>query len=192
MHRGCPDKKDSIGTAKIAQDRSLQSLLLKEKFMKSHRISTAAAVALFAVALIAVAGCKTSGMAVTRHGQLLKINIEHPMDLPDRGEDNVNVVVGNRGVRSVKDVLIDVEVPQELVVLDETHERGVTMSHEPGSNFYHYTMGNLQPAEDSTIHYKVRTSFGTRSESGNVSVTAWQRDLPGDKLVETALIKLRP
>ncbi|HXH94971.1 MAG TPA: hypothetical protein VNN25_25580 [Thermoanaerobaculia bacterium] len=160
--------------------------------MKSHRISTAAAVALFVVALIAVAGCKTSGMAVTRHGQLLKINIEHPMDLPDRGEDNLNVVVGNRGVRSVKDVLIDVEVPPELVVLDETHERGVTMSHEPGSNFYHYTMGNLQPAEDSTIHYKVRTSFGTRSESGNVSVTAWQRDLPGDKLVETALIKLRP
>jgi hypothetical protein len=53
-------------------------------------------------------------------------------------------------------------------------------------------LGNLQPAEDSTIHYKVRTSFGTMSETGNVSVTAWQRDLPGDKLVETAVIKLRP
>jgi len=90
----------------------LQTLLLKEKFMKSHRISTAAGVALFAAVLIALAGCKTSGMAVTKHGQLLKINIEHPIDLPDRGEDNLNVVVGNRGVRSVKDVLIDVEVPR--------------------------------------------------------------------------------
>jgi hypothetical protein len=25
-----------------------------------------------------------------------------------------------------------------------------------------------------------------------VKVTAWQHDLPGDKLVETAVIKLRP
>ncbi len=160
--------------------------------MKSHRIFTTAAVALFAASLIAVAGCKTSGMAVTKHGQLLKININHPVDLPERGEDNLDIVIGNRGVRSVKDVMIDVQVPPELFILDETHERGVTMSHEPGANFYHYTMGNLQPAEDSTIRYKVRTSFGTMSESGNVSVTAWQRDLPGDKLVETALIKLRP
>jgi hypothetical protein len=170
----------------------LQSLLLKEKFMKSYRIVSAVMVALFVAALFVVAGCKTGGMAVTKRGQFLKINIEHPADLPDRGEDNLNVVIGNRGVRSVKDVLIDVEVPPELVVLDETHERGVTMSHEPGSNFYHYTMGNLQPAEDSTIHYKVRTSFGTMAATGNFGVTAWQRDLPGDKLVETASIKLRP
>lgn len=160
--------------------------------MKSHRILTITAVALFAATLIVVAGCKTSGMAVTRHGQLLKINIMHPVDLPERGEDNIDVVIGNRGVRSVKDVMIDVQVPPQLFILDETHERGVTMSHEPGSNFYHYTMGNLQPAEDSTIRYKVRTSFGTMSETGSVTVTAWQRDLPGDKLVETALIKLRP
>jgi hypothetical protein len=160
--------------------------------MKSNRTLTIAAVALFAAVLIAVAGCKTSGMAVTTRGQLLKINIKHPLDLQDRGEDNLDVVIGNRGVRSVTDVLIDIEVPPQLIVLDETHERGVTMSHEPGSNNYHYTLGNLQPAEDSTIHYKVRTSFGTMSETGNVSVTAWQRDLPGDKLIETAVIKLRP
>src|SRR4051812_34869129 len=120
--------------------------------MKLHRIVAAA---LFAACLIAVAGCKTSGMAITKHGQLLKININHPADLPERGEDNIDIVIGNRGVRSVRDVMIDVEVPPQLFVLDETHERGVTMSHEPGSNFYHYTLGNLQPAEDSTIRYKV-------------------------------------
>lgn len=160
--------------------------------MKSNRILTLAASALIAGALVIVAGCKTGGMAVTSHGQLLKINIEHPNDLPERGEGDIGVVIGNRGVRSVKDVMIDVEVPPELIVLDEKHERGVTMSHEPGTNAYHYTMGNLNPAEDSTIHYRVRTSFGTMSETGKLGVTAWQRDLPGDKLVETAVIKLRP
>jgi hypothetical protein len=37
----------------------------------------------------------------------------------------------------------------------------------------------------------VRTAFGTYSQTGDVKETAWQRDLPGDKLIETALIKLR-
>jgi hypothetical protein len=148
--------------------------------------------AVVAVVLVVVTGCKTSGMAVTRHGQFLKINIQHPMDLPERGEGNLHIVLSNRGVRSVTDVLVDVELPPQLIVLDETHERGVTMTHDPGSTFFHYTLSNLQPAEDSTIHYRVRTSFGTMSESGSVKATAWQRDLPGDKLVETAVIKLRP
>jgi hypothetical protein len=160
--------------------------------MKSHRPLTIAALALAAVALIAVAGCKMSGMAVTTRGQLLKINIMHPKDLAEQGEDNLDVILSNRGVNNVKDVLVDVEVPPQLVVLDETHERGVTMTHDPGSNVYHYTLSNLQPAEDSTIRYKVRTSFGTMSETGSVKATAWQRDLRGDKLVETAVIKLRP
>lgn len=160
--------------------------------MKSSRTVTIAAMAVVAVVLVVVTGCKTSGMAVTRHGQFLKINIQHPMDLPERGEGNLHIVLSNRGVRSVTDVLVDVELPPQLIVLDETHERGVTMTHDPGSTFFHYTLSNLQPAEDSTIHYRVRTSFGTMSESGSVKATAWQRDLPGDKLVETAVIKLRP
>ncbi|HSY49668.1 MAG TPA: hypothetical protein VLC46_12705 [Thermoanaerobaculia bacterium] len=160
--------------------------------MKSNRILTTATLAIVAAASIAMSGCKTSGMAVTRHGQFLKINILHPEDLAEQGEGNVDVVLGNRGVRSVKDVLIDIEVPQQLTVVDETHERGVTMTHDPGSTAYHYTLGNLQPAEDSTIHYKVRAAFGSMTASSNVTVTAWQRDLVGDKLLETAAIKLRP
>ncbi|MBV8543108.1 MAG: hypothetical protein JO093_02105 [Acidobacteria bacterium] len=164
--------------------------------MKSKRILTTAALALMSVMmsviLIATAGCKMSGMAVTSRGQLLKLNINHPKDLPERGEDNIDIVVGSRGVNGVRDILLDVEIPPQLIVEDETHERGVTMTHDPGSNVYHYTLGNLQPAEDSTIRYKVRTSFGTMAESDTVKATAWQRDLPGDKLVETAVIKLRP
>jgi hypothetical protein len=160
-------------------------------YMKSKRVLPIAALAVVALFLIAAAGCKTSGMAVTSRGQLLKLNIVHPKDLPERGEDNLDVVLGSRGVNSVRDILLDVELPPQLIVLDETHERGVTMSHDPGSNVYHYTFGNLQPAESSTIRYKVRTSFGTMTQSDSVKATAWQRDLPGDKLVETALIKLR-
>ena len=155
--------------------------------MKAKRIPMLAA-----AVLIAAAGCKSGGMAVTKHGQLLKINIEHPVDLPEQGEGDIGIVLGNRGMRTVNDVLVDIEIPPQLVVLDEKHERGITMSHDPGSNSYHYTLSKLQVAEDSTIHYRVRTSFGTMSDSGGIRAPAWQRDLPGDKLVETAVIKVRP
>ena len=100
-------------------------------------------------------------------------------------------MISNRGVNNVKDVLVDVELPPQLVVLDETHERGIVESHDPGSNIYHFTFGNVQPGEDSTMRFKVRTAFGTMRETGSVKATAWQRDLPGDKLIETAVIKLR-
>lgn len=149
------------------------------------------ATAILAIALLAVAGCKSNGMALTSRGQLLKLNIVHPNDLPESGEDNLDIVVSNRGVKDVKDVLVDIELPPQLVVLDETHDRGVIASHAPGSNMYHFTFGNVQPAEDSTLRFKVRTAFGTFRETGSVKATAWQRDLPGDKLVETAVIKLR-
>jgi hypothetical protein len=160
--------------------------------MKSKRVFSITALAVAALFVIAAAGCKMSGMAVTSRGQLLKLNILHPTDLAERGEDNLDIVISSRGVNNVRDILLDVEIPPQLIVLDETHERGVTMSHDPGSNVYHYTLGNLQTAESSTIRYKVRTSFGTMAQSDIVKATAWQRDLPGDKLVETAVIKLRP
>jgi hypothetical protein len=159
--------------------------------MKANRILTASALILVAVALFATLGCKTSGMAMTSRGQLFKINIDHPKDLPDGGEDNLDISLSNRGVNNIQNILADVELPAQLVVLDETHDRGVTMSHDPGSNVYHYTLGNLQPGETSKIRFKVRTAFGTMSETGSVKVTGWQRDLPGDKLVETAVINLR-
>ena len=159
--------------------------------MKANRILTASALMLVAVTLVAVVACKTSGMAMTSRGQLFKININHPKDLPDGGEDNLDISLSNRGVNNIQNILADVELPAQLVVLDETHDRGVTMSHDPGFNVYHYTLGNLQTGETSKIRFKVRTAFGTMSETGSVKVTGWQRDLPGDKLVETAVIKLR-
>jgi hypothetical protein len=37
----------------------------------------------------------------------------------------------------------------------------------------------------------VRTRFGSLDHTGDMKVTAYQKDLPGDKLVETRSIKLR-
>ena len=159
--------------------------------MKRNHILTIATMALLAVALFTLSACKTSGMAMTSRGQLLKINIKHPTDLPEAGEDNLDIVVSNRGVNSMKDILVDVELPPQLIVLDQTADRGINVMHDPGSNVYHFTLGNVQPAEDANIRFHVRTAFGTMRETGSVKATAWQRDLPGDKLVETAVIRLR-
>jgi len=159
--------------------------------MKRNQTLTLGAMLLLVVATFAMSACKSGGMAVTRHGQLLKINIVHPKDLPEQGEDNLDVVLSNRGVKDIKDILADVELPPQLVVLDQTNERGVTSSHDPGSSVYHFTFGNLQPGESTTLRFKVRTAFGSYRETGSVKVTAWQKDLQGEKLVETAVIKLR-
>ncbi len=148
--------------------------------------------AALALAVVFAASCKSSGMAVTSHGQFLKINISHPNDLPEGAEDNIDVIIGNRGVNNVKDVLVDVELPPQLTVLDQTADRGITAVHDPGTNVYHYTIGKIQPAEDSHIRFHVRTAFGGAQQTGSIDVTAWQKDLPGQKLVEHAAIKLRP
>jgi hypothetical protein len=148
-------------------------------------------IALVAIGLLATTACKSSGMAVTTRGQLLKINITHPSDLPENGEDNLDIAISNRGVNNIQDVVVDVELPPQLVVLDQTNERGINVTHDPGTNMYHFTLGNIQPTETSTLRFRVRTAFGTFRETGSVKVTAWQSGLPGDKLVETAVIKLR-
>lgn len=158
--------------------------------MRSNRTLTFAALAICIFALFAVTACKTSGMALTTRGQLLKINIAHPSDLPESGEDNIDITISNRGVNNVQDILVDVELPTQIVVLDETHDRGMAASGGMGGG-YHYTLGKVQPGETANIRLKVRTAFGTMSETGSVKVTAWQRDLPNEKLVETAVIKLR-
>ena len=159
--------------------------------MKRNQTLTLAAMLLSLVALVSMSACKSSGMAMTSRGQLLKINIAHPTDMPEAGDDNIDVAISNRGVNNIRDVLVDVELPPQLVVLDQTSDRGMNVMHDPGSNVYHFTLSNVQPGETSKIRYHVRTAFGTMRETGSVKVTAWQRDLPGDKLVETAVIKLR-
>lgn len=159
--------------------------------MKRNHILTMATMALVTLALFTVSACKSGGMAVTSRGQFLKINIQHPNDLPEGTEDNLDVVISNRGVNNIEDVLVDVELPPQLIVLDQTGDRGINAMHDPGSNVYHFTLNKIQPAEDSHLRFHVRTAFGTMRETGSVKVTAWQRNLSNNRLVETAVIKLR-
>ena len=160
--------------------------------MKRNRVLLVVAVAIVALALISTTACKSSGMAVTSRGQVLKLNIAHPTDLPEQGVDNLDITISNAGINNVQDVLLEVELPPQLVVLDQTNDRGVDAMHTPGTNMYRFTFGNIQPAERSTVRFRVRTAFGTLSETGSVKATAWQSGLPGDKLIETAVIKMRP
>ncbi|MBV8516713.1 MAG: hypothetical protein JO197_04845 [Acidobacteria bacterium] len=159
--------------------------------MNRKQILTIGTMVVLALALLTAGACKSSGMAVTTRGQLLKLNIAHPDDLPEQGVDNLDVTISNAGVNNIQDVLLEVELPSQLIVLDQTNDRGINVMHSPGSNLYRFTFGNIQPAERSTVRFRVRTAFGTMSETGSVRATAWQSGLPGDKLVETAVIKLR-
>lgn len=159
--------------------------------MNRRQTLSIAVVAILALTLLSATACKSSGMAVTTRGQVLKLNIEHPTDLPEQGVDNLDITVSNVGVNNIQDVLLEVELPPQLIVLDQTNDRGVDVMHTAGSNVYRFTFGNIQPAERSTVRFRVRTAFGTLTETGSVRATAWQSGLPGDKLVETAVIKLR-
>jgi hypothetical protein len=159
--------------------------------MTRNRYFSLALVALCAIALLSATACKSSGMAVTSRGQFLKLNIAHPEDLPEQGVDNLDITVSNMGVNNMQDILLEVELPPQLVVLDQTNDRGVQVMNTAGSNTYRFTFGNIQPTERSTVRFRVRTAFGTMRETGSVRATAWQSALPGDKLVETAVIRLR-
>lgn len=159
--------------------------------MNRNKYLSVALVAICAIALLSATACKSSGMAVTSRGQVLKLNIAHPEDLPNDGVDNLDISISNVGVNNIQDVLLEVELPPQLIVLDQTNDRGVQVMHTPGSNMYRFTFGNIQPTERSGIRFRVRTAFGTLSETGEVRATAWQSGLPGDKLVETAVIRLR-
>lgn len=158
--------------------------------MKSGKLSVAL-IAIMAVALISASACKHSGMAVTSRGQVLRLNIERPVDLPEQGVDNVKVSLTNAGVNNVTDVLLEVQLPPQIAVLNMDAPRGVNVLHNPGSNVYLFTFDKIQPTENTSISFNVRATFGSVQETGNITATAWQRALPGDKLIETAMIRMR-
>jgi hypothetical protein len=159
--------------------------------MRRKQILSVAVISLLAVMLLATTACKSSGMAVTSRGQILKINIAHPDDLPESGVDNLDITISNVGVNNIQNVLLEVELPPQLIVLDQTNDEGINVMNTPGSNMYRFTFGNIQPTERSGIRFRVRTAFGTMRETASIKATAWQEGLPGDKLIETAVIRLR-
>jgi hypothetical protein len=159
--------------------------------MKRNQLLSIAVLTVVAVGLLSTAACKASGMALTSRGQFLKLNITHPVDLPEQGVDNLDIMLSNMGVNNMQDVLLEVELPPQLIVLDQTNDRAIGVMHTPGSSLYRFTFGNVQAGERSTVRFRVRTAFGTARETGTVKATAWQSGLPGDSLIETAVIKLR-
>ena len=87
--------------------------------MKKHNFGmmTMAAIALLGVVLIGA--CKHSGMAVSDRGQLMKIDIELPQDLSDGQNEKLLVTIANRGVNTIDNVIFEVEMPNELVIIDQ-------------------------------------------------------------------------
>lgn len=146
------------------------------------------------LALGTLAACKHSGMAVTDRGQIMGINIEGANDLPEGGTDTIRVSVNNRGVANLSDVEFTVEIPNELVVVSEKHGDGIElmeMRTPSGTKLYHYIAGDVEATTSAKAEFEVRTSFGTLDRTGDIKVTAWQKDLPNERLVETRMVKLR-
>lgn len=161
--------------------------------MKPHSRMYMLVLALFAI-LISTVACKHSGVAVTDKGQVMQIDIEGADDLPDNYTDTLLVSVQNRGANNLSDVEFTVEIPSELIVLEETHGDGMEvmeMQTASGTKLYHYRVGDIGVTEESEAKFRVTTRFGSLDRTGDIKVTAWQKDVHGDKLVETKLIKLR-
>ncbi|MEO8216524.1 MAG: hypothetical protein ABI718_05530 [Acidobacteriota bacterium] len=153
------------------------------------------AVALASVALIAgLSACKTSGLALTSKGQVMHVDIDVPTDLSEGQTEELVVQVGNRGVNNIGNVVFQVEMPNELIVLSSVPSGGLDPSETvspSGGRMYVYRARELHPTNSATVRYHVRAAFGSLDRSGDIKVTAWSDDLPGDKLVETKYVKLR-
>lgn len=162
--------------------------------MKRNAIRSVAVVFVALLFTVALTACKSSGMSVSDRGQILKINIDSPVDLSEGETKEVVVELGSRGINRIDNVVFEVEFPGELVILSEVHGDGITLAELVGSDgnrVFQYSAGNLSPGETSTARFHVRAAFGTRQRSGDIRVTAYSNDVPGDKLVETKYVKLR-
>lgn len=162
--------------------------------MKKHNFGmiTMAAIALLAVVLIGA--CKHSGMALSDRGQLMKIDIELPQDLSDGQIERLLVTIANRGVNTIDDVIFEVEMPNELVIMNQNPSPGVKWTDRLssyGTKIYQYRSGDIEVGTESEVKFEVRAQFGSLNRTGDIKVTAWSDDIPGDRLIETRYIKLR-
>ena len=146
------------------------------------------------LSLVIWTGCKSHGMAVTEEGQLAKINIDVDNEQADGKIGDVRIEVSNRGVSKLGNVEFTVEMPEQLVVLDESHGDGMNLISGVAANgdrLYHYMVGDIEVGQESVAKFQVRTAFGTVAETDAIKVTMWQKDLPSEKLIETRTVKLR-
>jgi hypothetical protein len=144
--------------------------------------------------ILPLAACKSSGVAVTGAGQIVRIDINVPQDLSEGQTEELEVVVANRGVNTLKSTTFEVELPRELVILSTVPGRGIDATERidaDGDKIFIYEAGDIEPASSSVVRYHVRAAFNGLDRSGDIKVTAWAPALPGDRLVETKFIKLR-
>ena len=144
--------------------------------------------------LMGLVACKSSGVAVTSEGQVIHVDINVPEDLSEGETKELAISVGNRGVSAMTNVVFEVEMPAELVVLSAVPDEGLNgteMTSPSGNKMFVYRSSNIQAMSTDTVRYHVRAAFGAMEKTGDIRVTAWSDDLPGEKLVETKLIKLR-
>lgn len=139
-------------------------------------------------------GCKHSGVGVTNEGRILRIDIDAPSDMFEGEVADVKVDVSNSGPANIHDVYVEVEMPLELIVLEVNERRGLNVAQgysADGRKLYTYSQNDLNIGENANINFKVRAAFGTRDRSGGIKVTAWQKELPNNKLIETKEVKLK-
>jgi len=152
------------------------------------------ALVLALVALFAIGACKSSGTAVTADGRSLNIEIDVPTDLSEGDTHELKVEVANRGINRMKDVVFEVEMPNELIVLSSVPGADLQASEmmtSEGTKQFIYRAGDISAQSVSHVRYHVRAAFGARDRTGDIKVTAWSEDLPGNRLVEHKHITLR-
>lgn len=162
--------------------------------MKNLKLGPAALVVLAVSLVMGLGACKSSGVAVSGRGQVMNIDINVPTDLTEGGTEEMVIRVANRGINELSNVYFEVEMPRELVVLSEVPSGGVQRADRMssmGSRISQYAAGDIEAATSAEVKYHVRAAFGSLDRTGDIKVTAWSEDLPGDRLVETKYIKLR-
>ena len=147
-----------------------------------------------ALAIAGLTGCKHSGVAVAKGGQVINIDIDAPTRLAESAEtQSLEIKIGNVGVSKLSRLEFTVEMPNELVVISQTQSPGVTWTTRASSGnqkIYHYTVDEVSVGSRARVTYHVRTAFGSRERTGDIKVTAWSDQLPGDRLIETKFIEL--
>ena len=151
-------------------------------------------IAAMILTLSAALGCKSSGRAVSSEGHVINANIVAPSDLSEGETEEVKVTVTNRGFNKLSAFVMDVEMPTELIVISQTQSPGVEWTERVtagGQKAYRYTVNEISVGSKAEVNYHVRAAFGSRNETGDLKVTAWSEQLPGDRLIETKRIRLR-
>jgi len=118
-----------------------------------------------------------------------------PTDLSEGDTHELKVEVANRGVNRMKNVVFEVEMPNELIVLSSVPGPDLQASEmvtSSGTKQFIYRAGDVGAQSVAHVRYHVRAAFGSLDRTGDIKVTAWSEDLPGsNRLVEHKHITLR-